>query len=59
MGHFGSGTLELEKAKKEQKEKLWIDFQLTLDTPPEQWPEALKQKLVNDSDDSEDLYAIP
>ena len=39
----------------EEKEKAWMDFQLILDTKPQQWPERLKQQLeLSEEEDSSD-----
>ena len=39
----------------EEKEKAWMDFQLILDTKPQQWPEVLNQELeLAEEDDSSD-----
>ena len=54
-------TMHLAWNSEELKEELWSDFQLILDTVPEEWPEALKEELEYDygsDSDSEDLVEL-
>ena len=56
--HYKTSTSEVFWDS-EDKEERWMDFQMMLDAPPKQWPEALKNFLgvvvdEDGSDDSED-----
>ena len=46
-------TMHLAWNSEELKEKLWIDFEITLDRAPKRWPEALKQELQYEDSDSD------
>ena len=39
-------SIHLVWDSEECKDQMWIDFQLMLATPPEQWPEYLKEELT-------------
>ena len=39
-------SIHLAWDSEERKDQMWIDFQLMLATPPEQWPEYLKEELT-------------
>ena len=48
-------NVKLWWSSEEEKEKEWTDFQLILDTKPEQWPKRLKQELeLSEEEDSSD-----